>query len=425
MAWLRDGDEKPALFHQSIRSRNMKNQIYSIHDMGGVWKENPTEVAGAFLDYYKQLLGSQHESRTPVLKQVVQLGPEPRHLVQMVFGSHFYKDSWHIVGDEVVAAVLDMLQHGKILNELNHTVITSIPKTKFPKDVSEFRLISCCNTLYKCITKVLRGRLRQVLPDLILENQGGFVNGRFIVHNIMVVQDLVRQYGRKGVKPSCLMKIDLQKAYDTVDWQFLQEMLEYLEFPQHFVDLVMQCVSTPMFSLMFNGSMHGFFNSKRGLRQGDPISPLLFGDYPSILLLLQAFKLFSNSSGLKANQKKSSIYCHGMSERDVQRVVDVSGFIRSLLPFKYLSVPICSKKISVSQCSHLVDKIMARIKVWSSKNLSYSARMQLINSVLLSLHIYWAQIYVLLKSVLQDLVKICRAFLWSGQAYSQKPSSIA
>ncbi|XP_021835487.2 uncharacterized protein [Spinacia oleracea] len=247
-------------------------------------------------------------------------------------------------------------------------------------------------------------------------------------------------------------------------------MLEYLEFPQHFVDLVMQCVSTPMFSLMFNGSMHGFFKSKRGLRQGDPISPLLFvicmeylsrilhkmcdmslfsfhprcreiklthlcfaddlilcckGDYPSILLLLQAFNLFSDSSGLRANQQKSSIYCHGMLERDVQRVVDVSGFTRSFLPFKYLGVPICSQKISVAQCSQLVDKIIATIKVWSSKTLSYSARMQLINSVLLSLHIYWAQIYVLPKSVLQDIVKICRAFLWSGQAYSQKPSNIA
>ncbi|XP_056695390.1 uncharacterized protein [Spinacia oleracea] len=194
--------------------------------MGGVWKDNPTEVADAFLEYYKHLLGSKHESITPVLKKVVQLGPvcqahhkailnanyttdEVRAALFSIpgakapgpdgFGFHFYKDSWHIVGDEVVAAVLDMLQHGKILKELNHTVLC--------------------------------GRLRQVLPDLILENQGGFVHGRFIVHNIMVVQDMVRQYGRKGVKPSCLMKIDLQKAYDTVDWQFLQEMLEHLDFP--------------------------------------------------------------------------------------------------------------------------------------------------------------------------------------------------
>lgn len=91
------------------------------------------------------------------------------------FGSYFYKGSWHIVGDEVIANVLDVFQHGKLLKEANHTVVTLIPKTKCPKNVSDFRHISCCNTLYKCITKVLCGRLTQVLPDLLLENHARWI----------------------------------------------------------------------------------------------------------------------------------------------------------------------------------------------------------------------------------------------------------
>ncbi|XP_056688383.1 uncharacterized protein [Spinacia oleracea] len=111
------------------------------------------------------------------------------------------------------------------------------------------------------------------------------------------------------------------------------------------------------------------------------------GDFPSVYLMLQAFKIFSDSTGLLANKQKSTIYYYGMSESDSTRVVNVSGFTRSNLPFKYLGVPICAKRISATQCDVLVDRMISRIKVWSSRNFSYTARMQLINSVLLTLHI--------------------------------------
>lgn len=152
-------------------------------------------------------------------------------------------------------------------------MVTLIPKSKCPSNVSDFRPISCYNTVYKCITKVICGRLRNVLPDIIAENQSGFVQGRYIVHNIMVVQDLVKAYGRKNTKPSCMIKLDLQKAYDIVDWRFLKEMLEHLGFRQQFMDLVMECITTPTFSPMIIGIRHGFFKSARGLRQGGPMPP--------------------------------------------------------------------------------------------------------------------------------------------------------
>lgn len=133
----------------------------------------------------------------------------------------------------------------------------------------------------------------------------------------------------------------------------------------------------------------------------------------------------ANYSDLVANNHKSPVYCHGITESDVTRVVDAFGFSKSSLLFKYLGVHICSKKITEAQCGVLIDKMTTKIKVWSIRNLSYTTRVQLVNSVLLSLQMYWSQIYILPKGVLHDIVKICRDFLWSGQHYSTKPSNIA
>ncbi|XP_010693318.1 uncharacterized protein LOC104906280 [Beta vulgaris subsp. vulgaris] len=148
------------------------------------------------------------------------------------FGGHFFKDTWEVIGGNVVEAVLDFFTSKRMLKELNATVITLVPKIKCPTKVNDFRPIACCNTPYKCITKVICGRLRQHLPDIVAENQGGFVHGRYIIHNVTVVQDLVKKYSRKNASPSCMIKMDLQKAYDTVDWHFLKEMLHQLEFPE-------------------------------------------------------------------------------------------------------------------------------------------------------------------------------------------------
>ncbi|XP_062100242.1 uncharacterized protein LOC133806128 [Humulus lupulus] len=485
-SWAKNGDDNTAIFHASLRARRTQNRVFSIEDEQGNWCDTPESVQNAFLQYFQQLLGSTMSQRSQVNQSIIDLGSkisdihlnllqadftaqEVKEAIFSIlgmkspgrdgFGSSFYQDNWNLVGAEVEAAVLSFLNSGKLLKEINATTITIIPKSSFPRSVSDFRPISCCNVIYKAASKMICSRLRRILPNLIAENQGGFVHGTYISHNIMVCQDLVRLYGRKNCKPSCMIKIDLRKAYDTIDWSFIEEMFKAFGFPQRFTDLVMTCIRTPKFSLLLNGSLHGFFAARRGLRQGDPISPLLFvlsmeylsriltkvgtwpgfkyhdrcatlklnhlcfandlllfcnGDYISILLMLRGLKLFSNTSGLFPNASKTAVYYHGMPATEVERVLDVSGYTRSNLPFRYLGIPIYSKKISAAECKSILEKMTSRVQLWSTRNLSYMGRVTLINSVLISIHSYWAQIMILPKKLLRDVEAICRAFLWKG-----------
>uniref|UniRef100_A0A803PWX2 Reverse transcriptase domain-containing protein n=1 Tax=Cannabis sativa TaxID=3483 RepID=A0A803PWX2_CANSA len=441
--WASFGDENLAFFHASLKSRRMQNKIFSIEDEQGTWFDSPDGVQQAFLSYYEKLLGTNYTSQE--VKDALFSIPGIKAPGPDGFGSAFYQDNWDTVGTDFTEAILSFLNTGKILKEINHTTITLIPKIACPKNVADFRPISCCNVLYKTATKVLCNRLRRVLPDLIAENQGGFVHGRYIAHNVLVCQDMVRLYGRKSCKPSCMIKIDLRKAYDTIEWSFLEEMLAGFGFPVQFIEL-------------------------RGLRQGDPMSPLLFvlgmeylsrilrkigempgfkfhdrcsslklnhmcfaddllifshGDFISAMLMLRGLKLFSSTSGLMPNEQKTAIYCSGMPDAEVGRILDASQFNRSSLPFRYLDIPICSKKISHSECQILLEKMVSKIRGWSSRNLSYMGRVTLINAVLIAIHTYWAQIMILPKKLLKDIEAICRSYLWKGTQMMMGPGLVA
>ncbi|XP_060974549.1 uncharacterized protein LOC115696534 [Cannabis sativa] len=133
------------------------------------------------------------------------------------------------------------------------------------------------------------------------------------------------------------------------------------------------------------------------------------GDFKSIHYLLQGLKLFSCTSGLQPNPTKSAIYCCGMEETEVQRVMDRSGF---------------SKKRG-KECMVLVEKMTARIRTWSTRNLSLAGRAVLVNSVLMSIHAYWSQIMILPKKIIKDIETICPAYLWKGHHTAIGPGPIA
>lgn len=110
-----------------------------------------------------------------------------------------------------------------------------------------------------------------------------------------------------------------------------------------------------------------------------------------------------------------------MKREEVQRFLDLSCFSRGHFPVKFLGVPICFKRISSKECNNVIEKMIKIIRTWSSRHLSYKGILQqLINSVLVSIHVYWAKVFILLRNILKPVDSICRAFLWSGEFYSGK-----
>ncbi|GJU60172.1 RNA-directed DNA polymerase, eukaryota, reverse transcriptase zinc-binding domain protein [Tanacetum coccineum] len=173
---------------------------------------------------------------------------------------------------EVCLAIKEFFYNSKLLGEVNSTLIALIPKVSTPNKVSEFRPISCCNVIYKCISKILTNRIK------------GGLN-----------KELLRGYNRKNGPKRCAMQIDIQKAYDTVSWNFLEDILGKFGFHKKMVTWIMTCVRSTSFSICLNGETHGYFKGGRGLRQGDLMSPYLF------TLVMEVFSLIMEKNIEESN----------------------------------------------------------------------------------------------------------------------------
>ncbi|KNA11184.1 hypothetical protein SOVF_137540, partial [Spinacia oleracea] len=167
---------------------------------------------------------------------------------------------------------------------------------------------------------------------------------------------------------------------------------------------------------------HTVIEPKKTQEPGEPSTSV---DGFTQAIMLEGFHIFSTTTGLSVNPSKSSIYCCGMKEELVKEISQISGFGVGVLPFKYLGVPVSPWKLKAGDCDMVVDKMIARIKVWSSRHLSFAGRSQLVNSVLLSICVYWAQIFIFPKSVIKKINSICRSFLWHGSFDDSRPGAIA
>jgi len=162
-------------------------------------------------------------------------------------------NNWEVIGKDVVRAILYFQSTGFIPRGCNASFITLVPKKDNPSDLNEFRPISLVGCVYKILSKILANRLKKVLPSVIHENQSAFLGGRGMLDSILVANETV-DYLKKEKKSGVLVKVDFEKAYDSVNWKFLYYMLGRLGFNVKWINWIKACLESASVSVLVNGS---------------------------------------------------------------------------------------------------------------------------------------------------------------------------
>ncbi|GAU37589.1 hypothetical protein TSUD_365100 [Trifolium subterraneum] len=378
------------------------------------------------------------------------------------FQGVFFRQYWHILGDDIYEMINQAFTTGQLNPTLAETLICLIPKVDCPKHFKDFRPISLCNTLYKLITKILVNRLRPMLDSIIGPFQSSFLPGRGTCDNAIILQEIIYNMQKsKAKKGDVAYKIDLEKAYDNVNWNFLRSCLHDFGFPQLTVKLIMHCVSSSSLSLIWNGKRLPNFSPTRGLRQGDPLSPYLFvlcmeklslaisaavqnnswkplqisknGPRFShlffaddVLLFSKAtcaqgrvmanlFNNFSKASGLRINCAKSrALFSKGVTRRKVDKMTTLSNIRSTTSLGKYLGFPMISGRAKKEDFNFILDKINSRLASWKNKFLNKLGRVTLAKSVLNSIPTYYMQIHWLPSAICSKIDQTTRNFIWKG-----------
>ena len=323
----------------------------------------------------------------------------------------------------------------------------------------DYRPISLCNVLYKIFSKVLANRLKKFLNNIITEHQSAFAKGRLISDNILIAFETLHtmKHYNSGSNGFMALKLDISKAYDRVEWMFLEKVMRKMGFCEQWIGLIMVCVKTITYSILVNGEPKGLIHPSRGLRQGDPLSPFLFllctgglhslikkaannGDITRFRLCKQGPKLthlfFADDSLLfckanftecskvmdllsvyedvsvqKINKDKTALFFgKSVTEANRQIIKGILG-VREVQHYeKYLGLSSLTGKGKKASFNYIKERVWRKLQGWEGKLLSQARREVLIKAVIQAIPTYAMGCFKLPMGLWNEIEVMIRKF---------------
>nr|GEY52614.1 RNA-directed DNA polymerase, eukaryota, reverse transcriptase zinc-binding domain protein [Tanacetum cinerariifolium] len=422
--WSVEGDENSQFFHGMLNKRRNQMNIRGIM-VDGTWIEKPDQVKGEFIKHFRNRFDKPLDnlitidmcfpkSLTTQQQEELESNVSKEELKRAVwdcgvdkspgpdgFSFGFYRHFWSTIENDVLEAVNHFLTHGDIPKGCNSSFIILIPKVLNANIVKDFRPISLIESIYKIIAKILANRLVNMLDDIVNEVQCAFIAERQILDGPFIINE-VMQWCNTKKKQAVIFKVDFEKAYDSVRWDFLDERV----------------VEAGMFKgIELSSSLnisHLFFEDDAMF-----VGRWCDGNIDTLMNVLECFHL---ASGLRINMSKSKIMGVHVEDSKVKHGASKLGCLILNTPFSYLGTKIGGVMSRAEAWKEVVDKVTSRLSKWKMKSLSIWGMLTLLKSVFGSIPIYHMSIYRVPKRVLLGLESIHSHFFNGHDSNSKKAS---